>query len=100
MDREAIWTAAISAGYRSARDHDRIAWNDDDWRAMIEEFDRQSPPLELMPTAIIRAEVKRRVVHGRKKPKNERPCVGCGALLGARERRTACPMCGARNPRK
>jgi predicted RNA-binding Zn-ribbon protein involved in translation (DUF1610 family) len=56
--------------------------------------------LEPMPTPVIRAEVNRRTAAESPKHKSLRACVGCGAMLGARERRLPCPKCGARNPRK
>ena len=58
-----------------------------------------TPPLELMPTAVIRAEVNRRTAKEHPQPRKLEPCAGCGTMLGARERRKACPKCGARNPR-
>jgi hypothetical protein len=97
MTREEIWTAAITAGDRSMQSAGRAAWNSDDWTAMVEEFDRLCPPLELMPTAQIRAEVNKRVGREHPKPKRLKPCAKCGQLLGARERRLPCPGCGARN---
>lgn len=33
------------------------------------------------------------------KPRVLAPCTGCAAPLSARERRTPCPHCGARNKR-
>jgi hypothetical protein len=100
LDRESIWTAAVAYADEHMRSAGRKAWDDSDWCAMVAEFDRLCPPLELLPTAQIRAEVNRRTAHDHPKPKRKKGCVGCGLLLGARERRTACPMCGARNPRK
>ncbi len=97
LTRNEVWNDAIGAGDRSMRSAGRITWNDHDWRAMIAEFDHLSPPLELMPTALIRAEVNRRLPH---KPKTLRPCAYCGAMLGTRERRLPCSNCGKRNPRK
>ena len=99
MTREEMWRASVAAGDQSMREAGRKSWNDDDWRALVVEFDRLSPPLELMPTAVIRAEVNRRTARESPKPKIKRPCVGCGVMLGARERRLPCLQCGARNPR-
>lgn len=56
--------------------------------------------LEPMPTPVIRAEVNRRTSKEHPQPRKLEPCAGCGAMLGARERRKACPNCGARSPRK
>ena len=99
MTRDEIWNAAVSCADAHMRDAGRTAWDDSDWAAMIAEFDRLCPPLELIPTAVIRAEVNRRTARETPKPKTKRPCVGCGAMLGARERRLPCPQCGKRNPR-
>lgn len=100
MMRDEIWTAAIACADEHMRSVGRKSWDDSDWAAMVEEFDRLCPPLELIPTAVIRAEVNRRVSRDNPKPKSKRPCVVCGAMLGARERRKACAYCGKRNPRK
>ena len=98
MTRDEIWTAAVAFADAHMRDAGRKAWDDNDWAAMVEEFDRLCPPLELIPTAVIRAEVNRRLPH---KPKKPRPCAWCGALrAGARESRKPCANCGKRNPRK
>jgi hypothetical protein len=56
--------------------------------------------LKPMPMPVIRAEVNRRLSAEHPQPRKLEPCVGCGVMLGARERRKACPNCGARNPRK
>ena len=97
MTRDEIWTAAIALADAHMRDAGRTAWNDSDWAAA--EFDRLCPPLELIPTAVIRAEVNRRLAAESPKHKILRACTGCGAMMGARERRKACPKCGARSPR-
>jgi hypothetical protein len=70
--------------------HEHDIANEDTWRAQ----------LTLMPTPVIRAEVNRRTAAESPKRKSLRACVGCGAMLGARERRLPCPKCKARNPRK
>jgi hypothetical protein len=97
--RDEIWYAAIAVADAHMSDAGRKYWDDSDWAAMIAEFDGLCPPLELMPTAVIRSEVNRRTAAESPKHKILRACVGCGAMLGARERRKACPKCGARNPR-
>ena len=97
MTRDEIWSAAIACADAHMRDADRQSWDDSDWAAMVEEFDRLCPPLELIPTAVIRSEVNRRLAAKHPKPRKLEPCAGCGAMLGARERRKACPKCGARN---
>lgn len=56
--------------------------------------------LEPIPTPVIRAEVNRRTAKEHPQPRKLEPCAGCGAMLGARERRLPCPNCGKRNPRK
>ena len=56
--------------------------------------------LTQIDTPTLRAEVNRRTAKEHPQAKVMRPCVGCGAMLGARERRKPCPKCGARNPRK
>jgi hypothetical protein len=56
--------------------------------------------LKPMPTPVIRAEVNRRTAAEHPQPRKLEPCAGCGAMLGARERRKACPKCKKRNPRK
>ena len=53
-----------------------------------------------MPTPVIRAEVNRRTAREHPQPRKLEPCVGCGAMLGARERRLPCVNCGKKNPRK
>jgi hypothetical protein len=55
--------------------------------------------LEPMPTPVIRAECNRRTAKEHPQPRKLEPCAGCGAMLGARERRKTCPQCGKRNPR-
>ena len=100
MTRDEIWSAAVAFADAHMRDAGRKSWDDSDWAAMVEEFDRLCPPLELIPTAVIRAEVNKRLAAESPKHKTLRPCAGCGAMLGARERRKACPKCGKRNPRK
>ena len=100
MTRDEIWSAAVAYADAHMRDAGRKSWDDSDWAAMIAEFDRLCPPLELIPTAVIRAEVNRRTARESPKPKTMRPCASCGAMLGARERRLPCPQCGARNLRK
>jgi len=100
MTRDEIWTAAVAFADAHMRDAGRKSWDDSDWTVMVAEFDRLCPPLELMPTAAIRAECNRRTAKEHPQPRKLEPCAGCGAMLGARERRKACPKCGARNPRK
>ena len=97
MTRDEIWTAALAFADAHMRDAGRTSLDDSDFAAMVEEFDRLCPSLELMPTAAIRAEVNRRLPH---KPKKPRACAQCGAMrAGARESRLPCPNCGKRNPR-
>ena len=100
MDRDEIWNASITFADVHMRIAGRKAWDDSDWAAMVEEFDRLCPPLELIPTAVIRCEVNRRTAAESPKHKTLRPCAGCGFMLGARERRKACPKCGSRQPRE
>ena len=100
LTRDEIWSAAIAFAHAHMREAGRQSWYDSDWAAMVEEFDRLCPPLELIPTAVIRAEVNRRTAKDHPKPRTLRPCVHCSAMLGARERRKACPKCKKRNPRK
>ena len=100
MMRDEIWSAAVAFADAHMREAGRQSWDDSDWSAMVEEFDRLCPPLELIPTAVIRAEVNKRLAAESPKHKILRACVGCGAMLGARERRKACPKCKNRNPRK
>jgi rubrerythrin len=99
MMRDEIRTASIALADAHMRGAGRKSWDNSDWAAMVEEFDRLCPPLELIPTAVIRSEVNRRTARESPKHKTLRPCAGCGAMLGARERRKPCPKCGARNPR-
>ena len=103
LDREIIWAAATDAGDRSMRAGARKVWSNEDWNAMVSEFDRLCPEgvgLEKIETPKLRAEVNRRLVRDSPKPKKMLPCIGCGAMLSACERRKPCPNCGARNPRK
>jgi hypothetical protein len=100
MTRDEIWTAAIALADAHMRNAGRTAWDDSDWAAMVAEFNRLCPPLELIPTAVIRSEVNKRTARESPKHKSLRPCAGCGVMLGARERRLPCPFCGKRNPRK
>ena len=99
MTRDEIWSAAVSYADAHMRDAGRKSWDDSDWAAMVEGFDRLCPPLELIPTAVIRSEVNRRTAAESPKHKILRACTGCGAMLGARERRKPCLKCGARNTR-
>jgi len=99
MTRDEIWNAAVAFADAHMRDVGRKSWDDSDWAAMVAEFDRLCPPLELIPTAVIRSEVNKRTARESPKHKTLRPCAHCGAMLGARERRKACPKCGARNSR-
>jgi hypothetical protein len=105
MTREVVWCAAIDAGDRSMRAAGRPSWNDDDWNAMVREFNRLCPesgaePLSLVDTPTLRAEINRRLAHKHPKHKALRACQHCGTMLGARERRVPCKSCGGRNPRK
>lgn len=78
----------------------RTAWNDEDRARMVAEFNRLCPDLDEMPLRdLLTHAAKRRVAEGRSKPKDLAPCLNCGRLLGARERRKPCPECQARNPR-
>ena len=43
------------------------------------------------------AECARRTSANAGRPASLKPCHQCGEMLGARERRAACPKCGARN---
>ena len=99
MTRDEIWTAAVAFADAHMRKAGRKSWDYSDWAAMVAEFDRLCPPLEMMPTAVIRAECNRRTAKEHPQPRKLEPCAGCGTMLGARERRKACPKCGARNPR-
>ena len=63
--------------------------DDATWRAQLRE----------MPTPVIRAEINKRTAQARPDQRKLKPCAGCGTMLGARERRKACPMCGRRNTR-
>ena len=58
-----------------------------------------NPPIDLsqVPDREIRAEFIRRVRPPAERLKKLAPCKGCGAMLGARERRKPCPSCGTRN---
>ena len=99
MMRDEIWNSAIAFADAHMCDAGRKSWDDSDWAAMIEEFDRLCPPLDLIPTAVIRCEVNRRTTKEHPKPRKLEPCVCCGTMLGVRERRLPCPKCGGRNPR-
>ncbi len=57
--------------------------------------------LSTIPDAIFWSEAgRRRGARSHAKPKKLAPCAGCGLLLGVVERRKACPVCGARQPKK
>jgi predicted RNA-binding Zn-ribbon protein involved in translation (DUF1610 family) len=58
-----------------------------------------SEMLARVDTPTLRTEVNRRTSKEHPQPRKLEPCAGCGAMLGARERRKACPKCGERNPR-
>ena len=98
MTRDEIWTAAIAFADAHMRKGGRKSWDDTDWSAMVAEFDRLCPPMELVPTSIIRAEVNRRVARETPKGKSLLPCAWCGTPLGTRERRGRCTTCKRTQP--
>lgn len=58
-----------------------------------------SEMLARIDTPTLRTEINRRTAREHPQPRKLEPCAGCGAMLGARERRLPCPKCGGRNPR-
>ena len=53
--------------------------------------------LSTIPADLLNSEIgRRRGAKAAARKKVLRPCQTCGLLLGARERRGACPTCGAR----
>jgi hypothetical protein len=53
MTRELAWAAARDAGSRSAREHGRTVWNQDDVDCCAKEFDRLwTPEMEAQPQAL------------------------------------------------
>jgi rubrerythrin len=55
--------------------------------------------LSTIPDDVWRTEYARRIKPPAPRARIEMPCVQCGALLSARERRKPCPRCSARQPR-
>lgn len=62
---------------------------------------RPSWDLATIPDDLLTAERNRRIRGKIDAPRAriEKPCIGCGKPLSARERRKPCPQCGARQPR-
>ena len=100
LSRTQAWQHAIAAGDASMRSAGRADWSQDDWTAMVAEFDRLQPALDDMTRQEIAAYLARRLAAERPDRRVWEPCIGCGTLLTAAARRKPCPHCGSRNPRR
>ncbi len=55
--------------------------------------------LSTIPADAWASENARRIKPPAPRPRVEVPCIGCGVMLSARERRKPCPHCGVRPTR-